>query len=86
MTTRAMSWRATLAVVPAIERAIAAGELKPYPAKAVAHMIMGNVHGYLMYALSTAACSPGPHAIWPPADEAASFITSVLLDGLVVRD
>jgi len=34
---------------PAINDAMASGELKPFPAESVAHMILGNVHGYLRY-------------------------------------
>jgi len=71
-------------VVTAIERPLAAamarGELRALPAHGVAHLLMGNVQGYLMYA---ACAAPGaPHPLKTPA-EAAAFITTVLFDGLL---
>jgi AcrR family transcriptional regulator len=68
----------------ALERAMEAGELRPFPPKAVAELMMGNVKGYMAY-----ACSPlcdaehGPPFGTP--DEAAAFLASVLFDGLCAR-
>ena len=73
-------------LVGPIERAVEAGELRPFPPPAIAHMLMGNVKGYLMYALPHAACAePSPHD-FASLDEAAEFITSILFDGLLPRD
>ena len=68
----------------ALERAMAAGEIRPFPPKAVAELMMGNVKGYMAY-----ACSPlcdaehGPPFGTP--EEAAAFLASVLFDGLCAR-
>jgi TetR/AcrR family transcriptional regulator, repressor of fatR-cypB operon len=73
-------------MVPAIEAAMAAGHIKKYPARAVAHVLMGNVQGYLMYAFSATACGQSPEEVWPPIDRAADFITEVLFDGLLTHE
>ena len=73
------------ALVVPIEAAVASGALRPLPARPVAHLIMGNVRGYLMAELD-ARCDPSatveasPYGT--PAD-AAAFITTVLFDGLL---
>jgi AcrR family transcriptional regulator len=73
-------------LVGPIERAVEAGELRPLPPHVIAHMLMGNVKGYLMYALPHAECAaPAPHD-FASLDEAAEFITSILFDGLLPRD
>ncbi|MDX1531752.1 MAG: TetR/AcrR family transcriptional regulator [Rhodothermales bacterium] len=77
--------RAIEELVPTIEHAIARGELRPLPPLAVAHMYMGNVKGYLMYANPNPACEAAPAAFATP-EEAADFITSILFDGLLPRD
>lgn len=73
------------ALVVPIEAAVAAGALRPLPARPVAHLIMGNVRGYLMAELD-ARCDPSdtlePAPYGTPAD-AADFITTVLFDGLL---
>ncbi len=74
------------AVAHAIGRAIEAGSLRPLPAHPVAHVLMGNVRGYLMAELD-AGCDPtGTFKPSPfgTADEAADFLTTVLFDGLLV--
>jgi AcrR family transcriptional regulator len=76
-------------VVEAIERPLRAamerGELRRLPANAVAHLVMGNVQGYLMYAACPPAVSARPERERPApsADEAAEFIATVLFDGLL---
>jgi TetR/AcrR family transcriptional regulator, repressor of fatR-cypB operon len=72
-------------MVPAIEAAMAAGHIKKYPSRAVAHVLMGNVQGYLMYAFSATACGLSPEEVWPPIDQAADFITEILFDGLLTQ-
>ena len=76
------------ALVAPIERAIDAGALRPLPARPVAHLLMGNVRGYLMAEQATRCAPsrtlhPSPHVT---PDEAADFITTVLFDGLLAPD
>ncbi len=73
------------AVARPIERAVAAGALRPLPAHPVAHVLMGNVRGYLMAEVD-ADCDPSGSfepAPFGSADEAAEFLTTVLFDGLL---
>lgn len=74
----------TDAVTRAVERAIAAGSLRPLPALPVAHLLIGNVRGVLM-AHAAAECAPGKAervgALDPTAT--ADLITTVLFDGLL---
>ena len=73
------------ALVVPIEAAIDAGALRPMPARPVAHLIMGNVRGYLMAELD-ARCDPSatlPTDPYGTPAEAADFITTVLFDGLL---
>ncbi len=72
-------------VVP-IQQAITAGELRPFPAHVIAHMVMGNVKGYLMYACPRDECETVPGDDFASLDEAADFITTILFDGLLPRD
>ena len=73
------------ALVVPIEAAVASGALRPLPARPVAHLLMGNVRGYLMAEID-ARCDPSntfksdPYGT--PA-QAADFITTVLFDGLL---
>ena len=73
------------ALVVPIEAAVASGALRPLPARPVAHLLMGNVRGYLMAELD-ARCDPSHKlhkAPYGTPDEAADFITTVLFDGLL---
>ena len=73
------------ALVVPIEAAIASGALRPMPARPVAHLLMGNVRGYLMSELD-ARCDPSDTLDLAPygsPGEAADFITTVLFDGLL---
>lgn len=78
--------RAMDELVGPIERAITAGELRPFPPLVVAHMLMGNVKGYLMYASPNPDCQVEPGDDFASTDEAADFITTILFDGLLPRD
>ena len=72
-------------VTQAVQRAMDRGELRPLHAEAVAELLMSNVKGYLMYSLSP-LCEAEP--MGPPFDTpegAASFLASVLFDGLCIR-
>ena len=72
-------------IEPYVQQAIGAGQLKPLPARPVAHMIMGNVKGYLMYASPMELCldaAPEEAARFSP-EEAADFLATMLFDGLL---
>ncbi len=76
------------ALVVPIEAAIASGALRPMPARPVAHLLMGNVRGYLMAELD-ARCDPSatlPAAPYGTPADAADFITTALFDGLLASD
>lgn len=67
-----------------IARAIAAGELRDVPPKAIARTVLGNMQGVLMHrfcAPSAAVDSP----LFSP-EGTADFITTLLFDGLLPRD
>ena len=65
-----------------IEAAMAGGTLRWHNSQAVAHLLLGNIHGVLM----AITCAPHSEAPIPP-DPAigAEFITSILFDGLLVE-
>lgn len=69
-----------------IARAVEAGQLRPLPPRAIAHMIMGNVKGYLTYACTPEAAKAESTSAFASPDEAADFISTILFDGLVPRD
>ncbi|MEM6326268.1 MAG: helix-turn-helix domain-containing protein [Bacteroidota bacterium] len=76
------------AVARPIQQAVEAGALRPLPARPVAHILMGNVRGFLMAEID-AECDPSGHfepAPFGTADQAADFLTTVLFDGLLARD
>ena len=73
------------AVAAPVQRAVDAGALRPLPAHPVAHVLMGNVRGFLMAEVD-AECDPTGQfepAPFGSADEAAEFLTTVLFDGLL---
>ncbi|HUF11444.1 MAG TPA: TetR/AcrR family transcriptional regulator [Rhodothermales bacterium] len=68
---------------PAIDDAMASGELKPFPAESVAHMILGNVHGYLRYYCVRGDADAGPGTDMDAESVcAAEFLCAILLDGM----
>jgi AcrR family transcriptional regulator len=72
---------------PQIERAIEDGELRTYSAHAVAHMILGNVHGYLRYHCLKKIGEVGVDDCEPlTAAEATAFLSGMLLHGLARSD
>jgi AcrR family transcriptional regulator len=72
---------------PQIERAIENGELRSYGGHAVAHMILGNVHGYLRYHCLQKIGEQGVEDCEPlTAAEAAAFLSGMLLHGLARTD
>ncbi|NNF56896.1 MAG: TetR/AcrR family transcriptional regulator [Rhodothermaceae bacterium] len=71
-----------------IQAAMDRGALRPMDAHGVAHMLMGNVHGYMMYA----SCPPvdGDHhrkarAFLSSPEKGADFIATILFDGLLTE-
>jgi AcrR family transcriptional regulator len=63
-----------------IRAAMDDGTLHRHDPRAVAHLLMGNVHGVMMASL----CAPEGKSSFPPDPEAgADFITSILFDGLL---
>ena len=74
-------------VALAVQRAVDAGTIRALPAHPVAHLIMGNVRGYIMGEVD-ADCDPTgtfePTPFGAPGD-AADFITTVLFDGLLAE-
>jgi hypothetical protein len=61
---------------------MARGDLHRHDPRAVAHLLLGNVHGVLM----AITCAPEGKAPLPPDPETgADFITSILFDGLLTR-
>lgn len=78
--------RLVSALVPTIERAMARGELKPLSPHAVAHMILGNVNGCQIHICMEGRDETcGNPTLAAPAD-AADFLTTMLLDGLSVKE
>ncbi len=72
------------ALMQPIEAAMAVGAMRRFSPHAVAHMLMGNVHGYLMYACSPdAGVDPGSEFATP--ERAADFLAAILFDGLLVQ-
>ena len=72
-------------IEPRIQQAIQAGKLKPLPSRPVAHMIMGNIKGYLMYASPMGTCLDAVSEVAerPSPEDAADFLTTMLFDGLL---
>jgi AcrR family transcriptional regulator len=69
-----------------VELAIQNGELKPFSAEAVTHMILGNVHGYLRFhCLARIGLVSQSGSEEPDAGRAAGFISEMLLQGLAPK-
>ncbi len=71
---------------PAIASASARGELRDYPADFVAHMILGNVHGYLRH--STLRCIGHANDAEESSTESrrtAEVLCDILLNGLATN-
>ncbi|MFQ5568352.1 MAG: TetR/AcrR family transcriptional regulator [Rhodothermales bacterium] len=72
-------------LTPALEAAMQTGELRPMPAHAVAHMILGNIKGLQMHmCLQDCSCREEDGATISP-DGAARFLTQMLCDGLLAQ-
>ena len=86
MVGNAMFERVVAALTKPLERAMAAGDIRKLDPQAVAHMILGNIQGlqvHMILAADEKSPDKGP-AVLPPK-EAATFLTTMLLDGLEDR-
>lgn len=73
-------------IEPVIAEAIASGQIRSYPAESVAHMILGNVHGYLRYSCyRDIGSGNGSLCVELAPTQAAEFLCGMLLDGLAGR-
>lgn len=73
--------RVAEALAKPVQLAMDRGELKPMDAHTVAHLIMGNIHGYLMFACPHRGGEPTVSA---DPEVGANFITTILFDGLLI--
>ena len=72
-------------LIPPLEAAVEAGEIKPLPLRAVASTLQGNIRGILTHVVMMHRSPTGPceeAAITTP-EEAADFLTTMLFDGLL---
>lgn len=74
--------RVIAALTEPVERAMKAGEIRTLDPLAVAHMILGNIQGLQVHTI-LAQDHEGKEALAP--EEAAEFLTTMLLDGLESR-
>ncbi len=65
-----------------LEAAVAAGEVRPMPPHALAHMIMGNVSGLQMHLTLGCADDMEEESMLNKPETAAQFLTTMLFDGL----
>lgn len=73
--------RVAEALARPLQVAMDRGELKPLDPHTVAHLIMGNIHGYLMFACPHRGGAP---SVSPDPVQGADFITTILFDGLLI--
>lgn len=72
---------------PAIKQAMDAGQLKEYPPDSVAHMILGNVHGFLRYnCLDGIVQGMTEEEKDAETVRAAAFLCGILLNGMAVKE
>ncbi|MDX1440283.1 MAG: hypothetical protein R3284_10320, partial [Rubricoccaceae bacterium] len=74
--------RVASALAIPIQAAIDNRQLRDLDAHTVAHVLMGNVHGYMMYAC-TAKCNSSGTSVSP--QDGAALITTILFDGLLAN-
>lgn len=68
-----------------IQKAIEQGEVRPLPAEAVAHTILGNLHGLAIHRLLKECTARQPQHVLPTPEEATRFLSTLLLEGLLNR-
>ncbi len=74
--------RVAEAISGPIRAAMDRGALRPLDPHGVAHMLMGNVHGYMMHAFVSCRAQRRGAPPYSP-EEGADLITSILFDGLL---
>lgn len=75
--------RVVNALIPHLERAMERGEMRAFPPEAVAHTLFGNINGVQMHLCLADGADCSKDAMTPAT--AADFLTTVLMDGLLVR-
>ena len=75
--------RITEALALPIHEAIERGDIRPLPPKAVAHLILGNIEGMQVHAMLTSDTGCADQTMIPKRAEAANFLTTMLMDGLL---
>jgi len=73
------------ALVGPLQKAIDEGHIKPLPAAAIAHTILGNVKGMLLHRCVASRNPDCTSAELLTAQKAAEFLNTMLLDGLLVK-
>lgn len=72
-------------LIPTLEAVMDSGEMRRLSPHAVAHMIVGNIKGIQMHMVLQNECAPPKGLEVHSSQEAAQFLTTMLLDGLVVH-
>jgi len=75
--------RVVSALTEPIEHAIARGEIKPFPPRSIANMILGNINGCQMQMMLER--EQGGAKSENEASESADFLTTMLFDGLLTQ-
>lgn len=71
-------------LTPYLDRAVSQGILGNYPTHFMAHMILGNAHGYMMMMQQQDRCLN--NSIVPTdSRKAASLVTDILINGITAR-
>jgi len=68
-----------------VQEAIERGEVRPLPAEAVAHTILGNLHGLAIHRLLKECVAGAPKQYIGTPEEATRFLSTLLLEGLLNR-
>ena len=76
--------RVAEAIAQPVQAAMERGALRPLDAHTVAHLLMGNVHGYMMHTYALCRADTPPTHL-PSAAEGADLIATILFDGLLTE-
>jgi len=71
---------------PMLEHGMHTGQIRTLPAEAVSEMILGNIRGCQFYACTRSSPYCGDDTVPPTPDEQADLLTTILFDGLNLRD
>lgn len=75
--------RVVQALAVPLDQAIKRGEIKPYPPRALAHMILGNINGCQMQMMLDKEHGGCTHT--DGASESADFLSTLLFDGILAK-